>query len=91
MHPHAGQLDAHLHVLHRAQGHGPGIEAGEALLLPAPVVELLAEVPVVVEEADGDERARLFRAQADRMPNFDEYAANTDREIPVIRLTPIPS
>lgn len=34
----------------------------------------------------GDERARLYRAQADLMPNFDEYAAKTDREIPVVVL-----
>jgi deazaflavin-dependent oxidoreductase (nitroreductase family) len=34
----------------------------------------------------GEERARLYRAQADLMPNFDEYAAATDREIPVIVL-----
>jgi deazaflavin-dependent oxidoreductase (nitroreductase family) len=34
----------------------------------------------------GDERARLYRAQADLMPNFDEYAAKTDREIPVVIL-----
>jgi deazaflavin-dependent oxidoreductase (nitroreductase family) len=34
----------------------------------------------------GDERARLYRAQAELMPNFDEYAAKTDREIPVVVL-----
>ena len=36
--------------------------------------------------AEGDERARLYRAQADMMPNFDEYAAKTTREIPVVVL-----
>ena len=36
--------------------------------------------------AAGDERERLYRAQADVMPNFDEYAAKTDRLIPVIVL-----
>ena len=35
---------------------------------------------------EGDERDRLYRAQADLMPNFDEYAAATDRKIPVIAL-----
>ncbi len=34
-------------------------------------------------EVTGDERDRLFRAQADMMPNFDEYQANTSRKIPV--------
>ena len=36
--------------------------------------------------AEGHERDRLFRAQADLMPNFDEYATKTDRVIPVVVL-----
>ena len=36
--------------------------------------------------AEGSERDRLFRAQADLMPNFDEYATKTDRVIPVVVL-----
>jgi len=36
--------------------------------------------------AEGDERDRLYRAQAAFMPNFDEYAAKTDRLIPVVVL-----
>ena len=35
---------------------------------------------------EGDERDRLFRAQADAMPNFDEYAEKTTRTIPVVAL-----
>jgi len=35
---------------------------------------------------ESDERTRLFRAQADMMPNFDEYQSKTDREIPVVVL-----
>ena len=34
--------------------------------------------------AKGPERDRLFRAQADLMPNFDEYATKTTRTIPVV-------
>src|SRR6516164_9509723 len=34
--------------------------------------------------AAGAERDRLFRAQADLMPNFDEYASKTSRTIPVV-------
>jgi len=34
--------------------------------------------------AEGDERDRLFRAQADLMPNFDEYATKTTRTIPLV-------
>jgi deazaflavin-dependent oxidoreductase (nitroreductase family) len=34
--------------------------------------------------AESAERDRLFRAQADLMPNFDEYATKTARTIPVV-------
>ncbi len=35
---------------------------------------------------EGDERERLYRAQAALMPNFDQYAQATDRIIPVVVL-----
>jgi deazaflavin-dependent oxidoreductase (nitroreductase family) len=38
------------------------------------------------EITEGDERQRLFDAQAELMPNFKEYEAGTDRVIPVVRL-----
>jgi deazaflavin-dependent oxidoreductase (nitroreductase family) len=54
---------------------------------PVVTVELPDETyqarAVVVE---GHERDRLFRAQADVMPNFDEYQAKTSRRLPVIAL-----
>jgi deazaflavin-dependent oxidoreductase (nitroreductase family) len=40
------------------------------------------------EEATGEDRDRLFRAQAERSPQFAEYQSKTDRVIPVIVLTP---
>ena len=40
-------------------------------------------------EAAGEERERLFAAQAARMPQFTEYAQKTSRTIPVIVLTPV--
>ncbi len=40
-----------------------------------------------VEVAAGDERQRLYDAQAAQMPNFAEYAAKTGRQIPVLVLT----
>ena len=42
----------------------------------------------VAHEAAGDERARLFDAQARLMPGFAEYQKNTDRTIPVFVLEP---
>jgi deazaflavin-dependent oxidoreductase (nitroreductase family) len=35
---------------------------------------------------EGDERDRLYAAQAARMDAFNEYQEKTDREIPVVRL-----
>ena len=43
---------------------------------------------VTASEASGEERERLFRAQADRSPQFAEYQQKTERAIPVIVLTP---
>ncbi len=48
-------------------------------------------INVVAEEATGEERERLFRAQAERSPQFAEYQTKTDRLIPVIILTPTQS
>ena len=45
-------------------------------------------VKVVATEATGEERERLFRTQAARVPQFAEYEKQTDRVIPVILLTP---
>lgn len=45
-------------------------------------------VDVVASEAEGDERERLFEAQAERSPQFAEYQKQTDRVIPVIVLAP---
>ena len=54
---------------------------------PTVTVELPDETyqarAVVVE---GDDRDRLYRAHADRMPQFDEYQAKTARRIPVVAL-----
>jgi deazaflavin-dependent oxidoreductase (nitroreductase family) len=44
--------------------------------------------PVRARVAEGAERDRLYRAQADLMPNFDEYAKATSRQIPVVVLEP---
>lgn len=43
---------------------------------------------VTAGEASGEERERLFAAQAQRSPQFGEYQRKTDRLIPVIVLTP---
>ena len=45
-------------------------------------------IDVVASEAAGEERERLYGAQAERIPQFAEYQKRTQRLIPVIVLTP---
>jgi deazaflavin-dependent oxidoreductase (nitroreductase family) len=45
-------------------------------------------IDVAASEATGEERERLFRTQAERVPQFAEYEKRTGRVIPVIVLTP---
>jgi deazaflavin-dependent oxidoreductase (nitroreductase family) len=54
---------------------------------PTVTVEVLGErFRARARVTEGDERERLFRKQADRMPNFYEYQKRTSRRIPVIAL-----
>ena len=46
-------------------------------------------IDVLASEATGEERERLYRTQAERLPQFAEYARRTERVIPVIVLTPV--
>jgi deazaflavin-dependent oxidoreductase (nitroreductase family) len=56
---------------------------------PSATIEVGAEtIAVVARVTTGDERARLYAAQAALMPNFAEYAQATTREIPVVVLAP---
>jgi deazaflavin-dependent oxidoreductase (nitroreductase family) len=57
---------------------------------PNVIIEVGADtIDVVAREATGEERERLFRAQADRSPEFAEYEKQAERIIPVIILTPV--
>ena len=54
---------------------------------PQVTVELPGETYTAkARVTEGEERDRLFRAQADLMPNFDEYQTKTTRVIPVVVL-----
>src|SRR5204863_9876036 len=56
---------------------------------PHATIEVLAdEVPVVASTVDGEERARLWSAMTEAWPDYDDYQAKTDREIPVVVLAP---
>jgi deazaflavin-dependent oxidoreductase (nitroreductase family) len=48
-------------------------------------------IDVVASEASGEERERLFRTQAERVPQFADYEQKAERVIPVIVLTPAAS
>jgi deazaflavin-dependent oxidoreductase (nitroreductase family) len=46
-------------------------------------------IEVDATPAQGEERQRLYDAQAELMPGFAEYARQTSRQIPVLILTPV--
>lgn len=46
------------------------------------------KIPVTASDAEGEERARLWAAMAEVWPAYDDYQAKTDREIPVVVLSP---
>ncbi len=56
---------------------------------PETTVEIGEEsIAVTVAEATGAERERLFATQAAKSPQFADYQAKTERQIPVMVLTP---
>jgi deazaflavin-dependent oxidoreductase (nitroreductase family) len=56
---------------------------------PATTIEVGTDtIEVVASEATGEERERLYRTQAERVPQFAEYEQQAGRIIPVIALEP---
>jgi deazaflavin-dependent oxidoreductase (nitroreductase family) len=56
---------------------------------PAATVEVGADtLDVEAVVVEGDERDRLFRKQAELMPQFADYEQKTTRQIPVVALQP---
>lgn len=45
------------------------------------------QISVIASTAIGDERSRLWSSLAEVWPAYNDYQANTDREIPVVVLT----
>jgi deazaflavin-dependent oxidoreductase (nitroreductase family) len=43
-------------------------------------------IPVRAEDAEGEERERLWRLMTEAWPDYDSYQQRTDREIPVVVL-----
>jgi len=46
------------------------------------------EIEVVPSVAEGEERERLWKSLTEVWPDYDNYQARTDRQIPVVVLTP---
>jgi deazaflavin-dependent oxidoreductase (nitroreductase family) len=89
--PLAYQSDAGRYVVFASKGGAPTNPDWYRNLKAHPdvTIEVGAEkIPVTASEATGEERDRLFRAQAERIPQFAEYQRQTERTIPVIVLTP---
>ncbi|KBZ60653.1 hypothetical protein K875_03600 [Mycobacterium [tuberculosis] TKK-01-0051] len=56
---------------------------------PAATIQVRAdELEVVARTASADEKPRLWKTMTDVWPNYDVYQSRTDRDIPVIVLTP---
>jgi deazaflavin-dependent oxidoreductase (nitroreductase family) len=45
-------------------------------------------IPVVARTASAEEKPRRWKVMADLWPNYDVYQSRTDREIPLVVLTP---
>jgi deazaflavin-dependent oxidoreductase (nitroreductase family) len=46
------------------------------------------EIPVTATTAEGDERERLWSLMAEVWPGYDDYQTKTERQIPIVVLTP---
>ncbi|OBA93365.1 nitroreductase [Mycobacteriaceae bacterium 1482268.1] len=46
------------------------------------------QIPVVASTAGPDEKPRLWAIMTEVWPNYDVYQSRTDREIPVVKLSP---
>jgi deazaflavin-dependent oxidoreductase (nitroreductase family) len=89
--PLAYHRDGERYVIIASKGGAPSHPAWYHNLMAHPDVTIevgTQTLPVRATEAGGEERERLYSAQAELMPQFAEYAEKTTRTIPVIVLTP---
>jgi deazaflavin-dependent oxidoreductase (nitroreductase family) len=56
---------------------------------PEAAIQVKADtLPVIARTASADEKARLWKIVTDVWPNYDVYQSRTDRDIPVVVLSP---
>ncbi len=92
--PLAYQDDGGRYVIFASKGGAPEHPAWYHNLKANPNITIEVgseEIDVIASEASGEERERLFRTQAERIPQFAEYEQKTERMIPVMILTPTKS
>lgn len=90
--PLAYQSDAGRYVIFASKGGAPTHPDWYHNLKAHPNIPIevgTSTIDVVASEATGAERERLFRTQAERIPQFAEYEQKAGRIIPVIVLTPV--
>ena len=89
--PLAYQADGGRYVIFASKAGAPTHPAWYHNLKAQPHVKIEVgtdTIDVVASEATGEERERLYRTQAERIPQFADYEQKTERVIPVIVLTP---
>jgi deazaflavin-dependent oxidoreductase (nitroreductase family) len=89
--PLAYQSDAGRYVVFASKGGAPANPDWYHNLKAHPRVTIEVgtdTIDVIASEATGEERERLYRTQAERVPQFTEYEQRAERVIPVIVLTP---
>ena len=63
---------------------------GNLLADPSVTVQVQDKVfPARAANASGSEKSRLWRIMAEQWPNYDVYTTRTDRDIPLVVLTPV--
>jgi len=78
-------------VIVASKGGAPEHPAWYENLLAEPhaTIQVQADViPVIASTAQGAERERLWKVMVGEWPAYEQYAEKTDREIPVVVLTP---
>ncbi len=83
--------DAGRYVIVASKGGAPEPPAWFTNLEADPDAEVQVKadhVPVRMSVAEGEERERLWRLMTEVWPDYDAYQAKTDRQIPIVVLTP---
>jgi deazaflavin-dependent oxidoreductase (nitroreductase family) len=83
--------DGDNYIVIASKGGAPQHPAWYLNICKTPEVEIQVREKVMkatASTAQGAERERLWKAATGVWPNFDQYAERTDRQIPVVKLTP---